>query len=142
MLGVCARHGTEQARCKSSCQVIAEPKARSRARASIVRWGLEEAPSKRAGRRIGPGYKVWDTRDERARDREVLHPQGVYLIHPASMRGPLCGLPWEICRLSQEEGLRAAGSVLTDRPTSAAGLVGSTQAKLVRHPRAERRGNR
>jgi hypothetical protein len=41
-----------------------------------VRWGLEEAQSKRAGRRTGTGYEVWCTRDERARDREVLHPQG------------------------------------------------------------------
>jgi hypothetical protein len=41
-----------------------------------VRWGLEEAQSKRAGRRTGTGYEVWYTRDERARDREVLHPQG------------------------------------------------------------------
>jgi hypothetical protein len=76
IVAVCARHGTERARCKSSCQVFAEPKARRRARASTVRWGLEEAQSKRAGRRTGTGYEVWCTRDERARDREVLHPQG------------------------------------------------------------------
>jgi hypothetical protein len=25
-----------------------------------VRWGLEAAQSKRAGRRKGPGYEVWD----------------------------------------------------------------------------------
>jgi hypothetical protein len=50
-LNVCARQGTARARCKSSCQVFAEPKARSRARASTVRWGLEEAQSTRAGRR-------------------------------------------------------------------------------------------
>jgi hypothetical protein len=41
----------------------------------IARWRLEEAPSKRAGRRTGTGYEVWGTWDERARDREVLHPQ-------------------------------------------------------------------
>ena len=57
---VCARHGTERARCKSSCQVIAEPKARKRARAPTTRWGLEEAQCKRAGRRTGTGYEVWD----------------------------------------------------------------------------------
>ena len=33
-MGVCAGHGTELERCKSSCQVISEPKARRRARAS------------------------------------------------------------------------------------------------------------
>jgi hypothetical protein len=38
-----------------------------------ARWGLEEAQSKDAGRRTGTGYEVWYTRDERARDREVLH---------------------------------------------------------------------
>jgi hypothetical protein len=41
-----------------------------------VRWGLEEAPSKDAGRRTGTGYEAWHTWDERARDREVLHAQG------------------------------------------------------------------
>jgi len=41
----------------------------------IARWGLEEAQSKCAGRRTGTGSEVWYTRDERARDREVLHPQ-------------------------------------------------------------------
>ena len=40
-----------------------------------VRWGLKEAQSKCAGRRTGTGAEVWYTRDERARDREVLHPQ-------------------------------------------------------------------
>jgi hypothetical protein len=37
-----------------------------------ARWGLEEAPSNEVGRRTGAGYEVWYTRDERARDREVL----------------------------------------------------------------------
>jgi hypothetical protein len=112
--GVCARHGTERARCKSSCQVFAEPKARRRARASTVRWGLEEAQSKRAGRRTGTGYEVWCTRDERARDCEVLHPQGVHFINPASMRGPRCVLPWEICRLSRSKGTEG-GAIRSDR---------------------------
>ena len=39
---------------------------------TTARWGLEEAPSKDAGRRTGTGYEVWYTRDERARAREVL----------------------------------------------------------------------
>jgi hypothetical protein len=38
-----------------------------------ARWGREEAQSKDVGRRTGTGYEVWYTRDERARDREVLH---------------------------------------------------------------------
>jgi len=41
----------------------------------IVRWGLEEAQSKSAGRRTGTGYEVWYARGERARDCEALHPQ-------------------------------------------------------------------
>jgi len=40
-----------------------------------VRRGLEEAQSKDAGRRTGTGFEVWYTRDERARDCEVLHLQ-------------------------------------------------------------------
>jgi hypothetical protein len=52
-----------------------------------VRWGLEEAQSKDAGRRTGTGSEVWHTRDEWARDHEVLHLQrgvlyksGVYAL--------------------------------------------------------------
>jgi hypothetical protein len=142
MLSVCARHGTERARGKSSCQVIAEPKARRRAKASTTRWGLKEAQSKRAGRRTGTGYEVWDTRDERTRDGDVRHPQGVGLTNPASTRGTFGVLPWEICRSSSHTGRRAERSALTGGQKSAEGIVGPTQAKLVRQPKAERRGNR
>ncbi len=38
----------------------------------IASWGLEEVQSKSAGRRTGTGYEVWDPRDERAHDREVV----------------------------------------------------------------------
>ena len=68
--------------------------------------------------------------------------RGVGLIHPASMRGTFCVLPWEICRLSRDKGLRAERSALIGRQKSAEGLVGPAQARLVRHPKAERRGNR
>jgi len=79
-----------------------------------VRWGLEEAQSKRAGRRTGTGYEVWYTRDELARDNEVLHPQsGVCFINPAFTREAFCVLPWEISRSSERTGGRATGS---DRP--------------------------
>jgi hypothetical protein len=40
------------------------------------------------------------------------------------------------------KGLRAERSALSDRQKSAEGIVGPAQATLVRHPRAERRGNR
>jgi hypothetical protein len=52
-----------------------------------VKWGLKEAQSETVGRRTGTGYEVWYTRDERARDREVLHPQGVCFINPALTQG-------------------------------------------------------
>jgi RNA-directed DNA polymerase len=57
---VCARHGPARARCKSAGQVIAAPQARSRVKASTARWGLEAAPSTRAGRRTGTGDEGWD----------------------------------------------------------------------------------
>jgi hypothetical protein len=42
-LGVCAGHGTELVRCKSSQQVFAEPKIRRRARASLRGGGIRDA---------------------------------------------------------------------------------------------------
>jgi hypothetical protein len=39
-------------------------------------------------------------------------------------------------------GLRGEQSSLTASQKSAEGIVGSAQATLVRHPKAERRGNR
>jgi hypothetical protein len=41
----------------------------------IVRWGLKEAQSEDAGRRTETGHEVWYTRDEPARDSEVLSPR-------------------------------------------------------------------
>ncbi len=41
-----------------------------------ARWGLEEAQCKEVGRRTGTGDEVWDTRDERARAREVRQARG------------------------------------------------------------------
>ena len=61
-----------------------------------ARWGLEEVQSEHAGRRTGTGYEVWYTRDELARDNEVLHPHGVCFINPASTHGRFCVLPREI----------------------------------------------
>jgi len=66
---------------------------------------------------------------------------GVRFINPAPTRETFWVLPWEICRLSRK-GLGVAGAALTGRQKSAEGIVGSRQAKLGRHPNAERRGNR
>ena len=75
MPGVCAGHGTERTGCKSPCQVSAEPKARQR-QGRPPRGGVRRKPTlKDAGRRTGTGYEVWDTRDEWARNHEVLHPR-------------------------------------------------------------------
>ena len=85
---------------------------------------------------------MWYTRDERARDREVLHPRGgVCCINPASVRETFCVLPWEICRLSVgTEG----GEIRSDRSAEVSRGQSrlSRQARLVRHPKAERWGNR
>ena len=65
---------------------------------------------------------------------------GLCFINPASMHGRSDSLPREICEVSYE-GLRAEQSSLTTSQKSADGIVGPAQAKLVRHPKAERRGN-
>jgi hypothetical protein len=65
-----------------------------------ARWGLEEAQSHDAGRRTGPGYEGWYTRDERARDREVLQARGVCLIHPASTHRKFWVFRREVCLVS------------------------------------------
>lgn len=107
-----------------------------------MRWGLEEAQSKRAGRRTGTGYEVWYTRDERARDREVLHPQrGVLYKSGAYARNVLCLTLGDLSTV-QSSGLKSGEPDLTGRQKSAEGILGPRQARLVRHPKAERRGNR
>ena len=107
-----------------------------------MRGRLEEAQANRAGRRTGTGDEVWCPRDERARDREVLPPQGVHVINPAATRGTFGVLPWEICGVSRRNGLRAERVALSGQQKSAEGIVGPTQARLVRHPKADRRGHR
>ena len=107
-----------------------------------MRWGLEEAQSKRAGRRTGTGYEVWYTRDERARDREVLHPQRGVPYKSGVYAPNVLGLTLGDLPAVRRSGLRPGGPGLTGRQKSAEGIVGSRQARLVRHPKAERRGNR
>jgi hypothetical protein len=57
-----------------------------------------QAGHEQAGRRTGTGEEGWDNRDEGARDRDVLQPQGVCVINPASMGGTCGVVPWESCR--------------------------------------------
>jgi hypothetical protein len=68
-----------------------------------ARWGLEAAPSTDGGRRTGPGSEGWSTRDERARDREVLQARGVGLIPPASTQRKFWVLLREVCMASRSQ---------------------------------------
>jgi hypothetical protein len=79
----------------------------------------------------------------RAGTRQQSPPStgGLCLINPASRHRRYDSLPREICGVSWI-GLRVEQSSLTAPQKSAEGIVGPAQAKLVRHPKAERRGNR
>jgi hypothetical protein len=107
-----------------------------------VRWGLKEAQSNRAGRRTGTGYEVWPTRDERARDCEVLHPQGGVLYKSGVYARNVLGLTLGDLSAVRTRGLGPGRPGLSGRQKSAEGILGPRQARLVRHPKAERRGNR
>ena len=107
-----------------------------------MRWGLEEAQSKSAGRRTGTGYEVWYARDELARDSEVLHPRrGVLYKSGVYAPNVLCLTLGDLLAV-RRSGLRTGEPGLSGRQKSAEGIVGWRQARLVRHPEAERRGNR
>lgn len=84
---------------------------------------------------------MWYTRDQRARDREVLHsPDGVCFINPASTCGRLRVLPREVCAVSEGTG---RGEIRVDRRAGVSrGRSRRKQARLVRHRKAERRGQR
>jgi len=94
--------------------------------------GAEPAPDLIRG--TGTGYEVWYARDERARDREVLH-----LRLGRALWNALCLTPGGLQRVPQ--GLRGSRGFLTALQKSA-DIVGERQARLVRHSRAERRRNR
>ncbi len=77
-----------------------------------MRWGLEEAQSKYAGRRTGTRYEVWYTRNELARDSEVLHPQwGVLYKSGVYAWKVLCLTPGGLfCALGSRVRLKLAES--------------------------------
>jgi len=63
----------------------------------IARCGLKEAQSEDAGRRTETGYEVWYTRDEPARDGEILLPQwGVLYKSGAYAWKVLCLTPGDL----------------------------------------------
>jgi hypothetical protein len=95
-----------------------------------VRMGLKEAQSETAGRRTGTGSEVWYTRDERARDREVLHPRmGVCFINPALTQGRFFSLtPGGLPKMPrivacEENWLREQRCFLITGEKSAEGIV-------------------
>jgi hypothetical protein len=68
--------------CMLSCSGVKVPcpgmrgaEGQGKRKGVTARWGLKEAWNAGAGRGTRTGYEVWHSRDERARDREVLHPQ-------------------------------------------------------------------
>jgi len=88
---------------------ISGAEGKEKGKGVIVRWGLEEAQSKHAGRRIGTRYEVWYTRNELARDSEVLHPQGVLYKSGAYAWKVLCLTPGDLlCALGSRVRLKLA----------------------------------
>ncbi len=84
---------------------------------------------------------MWYTRDELARDNEVLHPQwGVLYKSGVYASKVLCLTPGDLQRVPQ--GLRGSRGFLTAVQKSAEGIVGERQARLVRHSGTERWSNR
>ena len=83
---------------------------------------------------------MWHTRDERACDREVLHPQrGVLYKSGVYAPNVLCLTLGDLSAV-RTRGLTAERSGLIGRQKSAEGIRGPRQARLARHPNAERRG--
>jgi hypothetical protein len=64
---------------KVSCPGIRGAEGQGKRKGVLVRGRLKEAWNERAGRGTRTGYEVWSRRDERARDRAVLHPQRAVL---------------------------------------------------------------
>jgi hypothetical protein len=60
---------------KVPCPGVRGAKGQEKRQDVTARWGLKAAWNARAGRGTRTRYEVWSRRDERARDREVLHPQ-------------------------------------------------------------------
>jgi len=65
----------------------------------------------------------------------VLYKSGAYARN-------VLGLTLGDLSTVQRSGLRPGEPDLTGRQKSAEGILGPRQARLVRHPKAERRGNR
>ena len=85
---------------------------------------------------------MWYTRDERARDREVLHPQrGVLYKSGVYARNVLC-LTLGDLPVVRAVGPGAGQLVPTGREESAEGIVVLWQARLVRHPESRKAGKR
>jgi hypothetical protein len=66
-------------RVKVPCPGVRGAEGQGKRQGVTARWGLKAAWNERAGRGTRTRYEVWYSRDERARDREVLHPQRAVL---------------------------------------------------------------
>lgn len=100
--GVCAGHGTKLWRCKSSCQVFAEPKARRRARA--LSWGWVWTKS---NPNLRDDVQKLDLRCDvfEASGHVTIKPSicnGVRFINPTSTQWKFSVLPRELCILFME----------------------------------------
>ena len=126
----------------TSFEVFAQPKARKRARAPSRGgvWrkpnpkmrGDEQEPDMRCGT---PGTSGHVTTKSSIRVLGVLYKSGVYA------RTVLCLTLGGLHAVRQRGELSEEESEPTGMQKSAEGIVGPAQARLVRHPKAERRGN-
>ncbi len=57
-----------------SCPGVRGAEGHGKRKGAAVRRGLKDAGNEGAGRGTRTGYEVWYSRDERARNCEVLHP--------------------------------------------------------------------
>jgi hypothetical protein len=111
---VCAGHGTELTGCKSPCQVSAQPKARSRARAS-PRGGVWRKPNpKMRGDAQEPDTRCGTPGTSGHVTAKSSMRAGVCFITPASRHRKVCVLRREVCMASRSKGwMKSCGTAGT-----------------------------
>jgi hypothetical protein len=111
MPGVCVGHGTELTGCKSPCQVSAQPKARSRARAS-PRGGVWRKPNpKMRGDAQEPETRGGTPGTSGHVPVKSSMRGGVCLINPASTHRKFGVLRREVCMASRSKvGMKWCGT--------------------------------
>ena len=110
--------------------MLAEPKARRRARASPG-GGVWRKPNPNArGDEQEPDTRCGTTRDERARDREVLHPQRGVLDTSGVCALNVLGLTLGDLHAVRRSGLKTGEPGLSGRQKSAEGIVCAEQRSV------------